>query len=268
MNIARVLKRITPPILFDIFRRSAPAELWAGIYSRYADVPVAGPGFDGEVWINQTKAYTKRMLAASESYGSIPFEVTGEHMLLPLVAALVCEQSGGRVGILDFGGGLGVGYVYLLSSLVNCGSIDYHVVERERVCEEGARLFEHDKRIRFHPRLPAELGQIDILYISSALQYVEDYPALLKALTAFRAKYFLFVKLSAGDFPTYATAQKNVSGTTLPYWFINVGEIIELMAAEGYSLKYKSALERQYDQSNFPDAHRLGRTCNLLFLRD
>ena len=263
-----IIRRLTPPVLFDMFRRSDPPELWSGIYERYADVPIAGPGFDGDVWINQTRAYTQRMLATSQSDGSIPKEVTGEHMLLPLVAALVCEQSGGKVGILDFGGGMGVAYVYLLSSLVNCNSIDYHVVEREAVCEEGARLFEHDKRIRFHPRLPAELGQIDILYVSSALQYIEDYPALLKELMNIQAKYFLFVKLSAGDIPTYATAQQNVSGTTLPYWFVNVGEIIELMATGGYSLKYKSALEREYDQSNFPEAYRMGRACNLLFSRD
>lgn len=242
--------------------------MWEGIYRHYRDVPITGQRFDGDTWIGKTQAYTRRVLDSSKKYGAIPTEVTGEHMLLPLVASLACQESGGKVSLLDFGGGMGIAYIHLISSLVNCRSIDYHIVEREGICEGGARLFEDDKRIHFYPAIPAGLSGLNIVYISSALQYVEDYPSLLKTLSALGAKYFLFVKLSAGDFPTYATAQKNVPGTTLPYWFINVGEIIEIMAAGGYSLIYKSALEQEYDQSNFPDEYRLGRTCNLLFTRD
>jgi putative methyltransferase (TIGR04325 family) len=269
MSIAGFVRRITPPVLLDIFKRGqAGGNIWEGIYPHHRDVPIAGQRFDGETWIGKTQAYTEQILTSSKKYGTIPTEVTGEHMLLPLLASLACQDSGGSVRILDFGGGMGIAYIHLISSLVNCDSIDYHVVEREGICEGGARLFEDDKRIHFYPELPTELPDLDIVYMSSALQYVEEYPSLLKTLCAFGAKYFLFVKLSAGDFPTYATAQKNVPGTTLPYWFINVGEIIGVMAAGGYSLLYKSALEQEYDQSNFPEEYRLGRTCNLLFSRD
>jgi putative methyltransferase (TIGR04325 family) len=272
MSIARFVRRITPPVLFDIFHRSPrrseeAGNLWEGIYPHYRDVPVAGQRFDGETWVGKTLAYTERILASSRQAGTIPTELVGEHMLLPLLVSLVCREAGEKVSILDFGGGMGIAYAHLKGSLVNCRSIDYHVVEREGICEGGARLFEDDERIHFYPEIPAGLSDLDIVYISSALQYVEDYPSLLKRLSAFGARYFLFVKLSAGDFPTYATAQKNVPGTTLPYWFINVGEIIEIMAAGGYSLIYKSALEQEYDQSNFPEEYRLGRTCNLLFSR-
>lgn len=271
MSIAGFVRRLTPPILLDIFRSpsqsQAEGDLWEGIYRRYEDVPGAGDRFDGATWINKTRAYTERMLVASKKYSMIPTEVVGEHMLLPLLAALVCEDSGGKVRILDFGGGAGVTYVHLISSLVNCRSVDYHIVERAGVCREGEKLFEHDSGISFHSQVPTELPDLDIVYISSALQYVENYQSLLETLTALQPKYFLFAKLSAGDIPTYATAQKNVPGTTLPYWFINVGEVIEMMASGGYSLIYKSALEQEYNQRNFPESYRLGRTCNLLFLK-
>jgi putative methyltransferase (TIGR04325 family) len=273
MSIARFVKRLAPPVLLDVFHRNQSrsprtGRVWEGIYAHYRDVPTSGHGFNGDVWINKTYAYTQSVLASAKKYGTIPTGVAGEHMLLPLLAAAVCREAGGKVRILDFGGGMGIAYVHLLSSLVNCGSIDYHIVESEGVCERGARLFEHDERIHFSAQLPVGLADLDILYMSSALQYVEDYPSLLKALSAFQARYFLFAKLSAGDFPTYATAQKNVPGTTLAYWFINAQEIIEIMAAGGYSLIYKSALEQQYDQSNFPEKYRMGQTCNLLFSRN
>lgn len=235
---------------------------WDGIYGHYRDVPTHGDRFDGDEWINKTRINTERLLASSREHGSIPKDTVGEHTLLPLLASAVCE-SAGKVSILDFGGGMGVTYIHLISSLPNC-AVSYYVVEREGIARGGAELFAGDARIHFLSELPAG-SDFDIVYMSSALQYVEDYPSLLRMLVAYRAKYFLFVKLSSGDFPTYATAQKNVAGTTLPYWFINVGEIIELMAAGGYSLIYKSALEQHYDQTNFPPEYRMDRACNLLF---
>lgn len=243
------------------------AYIWEGIYSRYQDVPAVGDGFNGDYWISRTRSYTEETLKASGQYGFIPSGVSGEHLILPLLASLECK-SRGEVNILDFGGGMGIAYIHTVSSLVNCQSVNFHIVESQRITEEGMRLFEHDKRIHFHSKLPAELPNLDIIYMSSALQYVEDYTSLLKTLAGYGAKYFLFVKLSAGDFQTYATAQKNVPGSTLPYWFINVKEIVEIMAAGGYSLIYKSALEQEYDQDNFPQEYRLGRTGNLLFSRN
>ncbi|MDP9292691.1 MAG: methyltransferase, TIGR04325 family, partial [Verrucomicrobiota bacterium] len=270
--IGQFIRRITPPILLDIFRRShqepQPDNLWDGIYPNHREVPSSGRQFDGDTWIRKTREYTEGILAAAREQGTIPTQVTGEHMLLPLLASLVCEGSNREISILDFGGGMGIAYVQLVSSLINCRSITYHVVEREGVCEAGGRLFEKDKNIHFSAEIPAHLANLSIVYISSALQYVEDYQGLLKKLTNLGARYFLFVKLSAGDLPTYATAQKNVPGTTLPYWFINAGEVIEIMAACGYSLIYKSALEQEYEQNNFPAEYRLGRACNLLFSRN
>ena len=269
LTISSLLRQITPPVLRSFLKGLVRknAYIWEGIHSRYEDVPAVGDGFNGDYWIRRTRSYTEETLKASGQYGFIPSGVSGEHLILPLLASLECK-SRGEVNILDFGGGMGIAYIHTVSSLVNCQSVNFHIVESQRITEEGMRLFAHDKRIHFHSKLPAELPNLDIIYMSSALQYVEDYTSLLKTLAGYGAKYFLFVKLSAGDFQTYATAQKNVPGSTLPYWFINVKEIVEIMAAGGYSLIYKSALEQEYDQDNFPQEYRLGRTSNLLFSRN
>lgn len=269
LTISSLLRQITPPVLRSFLKGLVRknAYIWKGIYSRYQDVPATGDGFNGDYWITRTRSYTEEALTASRESRFVPSGVVGEHMILPLLASLVCN-SRGRVNILDFGGGMGIAYIHTVSSLVNCQSINFHIVESQRVTEEGMRLFEHDKRVHFHSTLPAHLADLDIVHMSSALQYVEDYSSLLKTLAGYNAKYFLFVKLSAGDFPTYATAQKNVPGSTLPYWFINAREVVELMATCGYSLIYKSALEQEYDQDNFPQEYRLGRTSNLLFSRN
>jgi putative methyltransferase (TIGR04325 family) len=244
------------------------SNLWEGIHPSFQDVPGAGAGFDSEIWIQKTRDYTERVLAASRNDGAIPKDVAGEYLLLPLLVSLVGKALGEKVRILDFGGGMGVSFVHLTSCLVDGQSVDYHVIEREGICEGGAQLFEHDERIHFSAQLPPSLPELDIVYLSSALQYVEDYGTLLKTLAGYEAKHFFLGKLSAGDIPTYATAQMNVPGSVIPYWFINVTEVIEILASCNYSLIYKSTLEQEYDQSNFPEEYRIGRTCNLLFSRD
>ena len=272
MNLKKIVKWMIPAGILDIYRSykrmSSPRSyIWAGVYKHYRDVPTAGEGLDITEWVGITRAETEAVLANLGICGAIPNRVTGERSLLPLLASFVCQNSG-RVRILDFGGGMGIDYVFLVNSLTACPAIDYYVVESEKMCREGGFLFEKDDRIYFCSSLPENVTDIDIVHVNSVLQYIEDYTGLLRRLSTYRPRFFLFVRLSAGDFPTYATAQKNMPGMTLAYWFINVNEIIEIMSACGYSLVFKSASVEEYNQDNFPQQYRLGRTCNLLFARD
>src|SRR5438132_461673 len=100
--------------------RSQTKNLWEGIYPHYRDVPVTGAAFDSEIWIKKTRAYTENVIAVSRNYRFIPQDVAGEYMLLPLLASLVGKASGGKVRILDFGGGMGVSFIHLTSCLVDC----------------------------------------------------------------------------------------------------------------------------------------------------
>jgi putative methyltransferase (TIGR04325 family) len=197
---------------------------------------------------------------------TIPTEVVGEHILLPLLASVLYEKQY-KLDILDFGGGAGIAYLQLLNSIPRHSNVNYHIVELDRICKTGSQLFLGDERIHFHPALPEHLPDLDILHMNSSLQYIEDYVGLLNRLCTYEPKYFLFVRLSAGDIPTYATAQKNMPGEPIPYWFLNVDELIEIMLQNKYFLIFKSALEQEYNQDNFPEEYRLGRTANLLFAR-
>jgi putative methyltransferase (TIGR04325 family) len=269
MNIKKLIMWLTPPLLLEIYKSYKQGfrggYIWEGVYQHYRDVPISGDGYNSERIVKDTFARTQRLLTSFKQYGTVPLDMTDEHNLLPLLASVVCSKSG-HVIILDLGGGMGADYIRLTSSL-ECCSIDYHIVETSKMCEGGELLFRGDDRVHFHSSLPSALPVIDIVYLSSVLQYIEDYAGLLKSLCAYRPRYFLFVKLSAGDIPTYATVQKNLPDAKLPYWFLNLREVIRIMLAGGYSLIFKGALEREYDQDNFPTVYRLGRACNLLFVR-
>lgn len=271
MSFKHWVKRLAPPLLTDLYRTfkqrgvSSPY-VWEGVYRHYRDVPRSGAGYDSDRLVKDTIAHARTLLAACQEPHTIPTRVTSEHSLLPLLVSVICQGSSG-VRVLDFGGGMGAAYVHVVHSVLSCGVVDYHVVDTAVVSQAGARLFGNDRRVHFHDSLPDHVDGLDIVHVSSALQYIEDYAGLLRRLCAYRPRYVLFVKLSSGDMPTYATAQRNLPGTTLPYWLINVHEIIALMSESGYSLIFKGALEKDYNQDNFPAEYRLGRACNLLFSR-
>lgn len=267
MNFKTFLKQLLPPILVTAWRQKGLSlgYYWKGIYSHLSQVPVSGEGFGGDHWLNITRNATTEVKAAAGSCGAIPWFVAGDRVLLPMLAA-VSGTAQERVSILDFGGGMGVDFIHTCAGLPSHWQISYNLVESPRVCETGAALWTDDPRIQFHPTLPRNLP-VDIVFTRSSLQYVEDYSGLLRQLAGYRPRYLLLADLPAGDIPTYATAQHNLKGSILPYWFFNVQEIIELMAQCGYRLVFKGAQERKYDRGNFPQSHRLEQMCNLLFIQ-
>lgn len=191
----------------------------------------------------------------------------GDNLLLPLLAGAT-SAPGRPVKILDFGGGMGEGYLCLKAAVPV--PVEYHVVELQRTCAVGRRLFEGAGDIFFHSALPQGLGKVDIVCVNSALQYVEDYFGLLGSLADYRPRHILLARLSAVEIPTFAAMQKYLKEKRLPHWFFNSGEIIRFLTAREYRLVYKKPAARRYSQDKLPPEYRLpgGRMCNLLFSRD
>ena len=272
VRLKALIKRLTPPLALDIYRTARDGgsfgPIWAGVYPDHRAVPVKGLGHDDERWVSQCEELAHILLSTARNGATIPVNVRGRHVLLPLVAASVCRHDGGRVRILDFGGSMGTDYIHLSSSLSIPCTVEYHVVEGKKICDVAGDIFDDDPRIHFSSSLPLEPEQFDVVLVGSTLQYVEDYRGLLGRLCAYGAEYVLLSNLPAGDIATtYATGQRNLNGSVVAAWFFRVAEVVDAMAQNGYSLVFKAASEEEWDQSNFPEAYRIGRPCHLLFGR-
>lgn len=234
--------------------------IWDGVYERFDQVPVVGKGFASGEWLDDMEHYTRSAVLAIDNGALIPENVAPYHALL---ASLIAAQER-RVRVLDFGGGMGIGFanVRRCSSEPDC---EYVVVDNQESCERGRELLKDYSSVRFVQELPEESGPVDILVLSSVLQFVENYDELLTRLAKFQPSLWLFTFLPAGDIPTFVSAQRNVPGSILPAWFFNAGELTKKIEALGYRLVFRSALDRVFDMSNFPSTHQLPRQCNLLF---
>ena len=162
---------------------------------------------------------------------------------------------------------MGIGYLGILECLVGNQPIEYHIVENLETCDIAEDLFRDHSQLQFHRAVPTELREVNVVYLSTSLQYVEDYPALLRDLASLRPKFFLFASLQAGQNSTFVSAQLNFEdGSVVPCWFFNLDEIIQIMESVGYELSHKSTTDRRYEMSNFDERHRVSRYCNLLFI--
>jgi putative methyltransferase (TIGR04325 family) len=269
MDLKKLIRAVAPPFLVDVYRRLKSPHLggylWRGIYTHYREVPAIGDGYNGDVWINSRTAYTKRLIDDMEGRGTIPVTLGFRYSSLALLAALVLESKS-TVRVLDFGGAMGFAYPQLIKSLVS-DSVEYFVVDNERSCEKGASLFNNDPRIHFQPQLDDNIPNVDIVFMSGVLQYIEDYRGVIHSLVKYHPTYFLYTYTSAGDIPTYASAQRNLRGSILPAWFFNIDELCAIMTEVGYRLIFKASVapEDKLDMSNFPSEYRLHHMANLLF---
>lgn len=246
--------------------------IWEGVYRSFSDVPVVGHGYDGEMWINKSVKKIDAVLEEIKENAPLPPASNYRESLLPLLAALVYNESG--VHILDFGGGMGFAYYQTICGLTRTEGVEYHIVERESVCKAGTELFRtKQQQPLFFTELPQTEGVYDIVHLGSVIHYIEEWKQLLSQLCALSRKYLLLVDVPAGNIPTFVTAQ-HYYGSKIPAWFFNIEEILHTVRSFGYELSFKSVLqptilgvEQSLPMQNFEEKYRLKQACNLLFKR-
>jgi putative methyltransferase (TIGR04325 family) len=267
LKVKDAIKSFVPSIFVSAYRKIVPRRVWEGVFTSFQEVVIEGEGLDGDTWADIVEYETRSAQKALADGGMIPDLLRGDNLLLPLlVSVLACEKQ--EIRILDLGGGAGVDYLHLRIAASGLTNYEYHVVESEKICGKGRLIHGSDSRITFHVSLPDPGRSFDIVHMDSVLQYIENYPSLLSTLCRYKPRFFIFVRLPAGEVPSYVSKQVNVAGVTCAHRFFNTVELIDVMRSCGYSLALKGAGDLHHNQSNFPPKYRVGRSCNLLFFRN
>jgi putative methyltransferase (TIGR04325 family) len=248
--------------------------VWEGIYQSFSEVPVEGSGFDGETWIGNSLKKITALRDEAEKNVPLPPTSNYREALLPLLAGLVYNEHRG-VRILDFGGGIGFNYYQTICGLPRTDGVEYHIVERETVCQAGRQFFGTTyNNLFFHAHLPQAKSGFDIAHSGSALQYIDDWKQLISQLCALSRKYLLLVDVPAGNIPTFVTAQ-NYYGSKIPTRFFNIKEFLSVVGSCGYDLIFNAVylptilgVEQRLPMQNFEEKYQLKQACNLLFVKD
>jgi putative methyltransferase (TIGR04325 family) len=246
----------------SLVKRLKPATyVWDGIYAHRRDVPTHRAQYTDEL-IDEMVTTTSRAL---EQWRAGQKPVLWHECLAVVAGAAAAGRP--RLSVVDFGGGVGSAFVQLMSSLPPTVELDCVVVDSEEIAASGRRLFGPDQRIRYVTSLSEAPLRPDIIYLNGVLPYIDDYAQVLEQLAARQPRFILLARLAAGNVPTFASRQLNLPGRVFAYWFHNLDELIGILQRSGYALASHSYGEHEYDLSNFPDTHRVGRFRNVLFAR-
>jgi len=238
--------------------------IWEGVYDSYQDTPSCGEGFDSDRWIDSSYEKTKSIL---KDINNISFDTSSLHIISSLLYA-----KHNSVSVLDFGGGMGNSFIKLTSALPNSDNVLFSIVDGSKTCKKGESLFKNDDRIEFLSKLPKN-KRYDIIYISSSLQYIEDWKNLLiTLLTNYNPKYFIFDDLPAGDIEkTYASIQ-NYYESKISCNFFKLDDIKKEMTKNNYNLTYQTNFKanilgayENYPQNNFHTKYQIHNSKNLIF---
>ena len=233
--------------------------IWEGVYSSFTEAaPYSlGRGFEGDVYNQRAFDAAMECVTALKKGMPIPAFHKQRSNILPPVTTMMLQQRE-SLKVLDFGGGLGIGYMTLEESIPLCEQkIKYSIVEFPEICEQGRNS-----------------GEFDLIHSASALQYIEDWKGLIKKFISYNPKYILLSDVFAGHIPTFVTLQ-NYYSSKMIHWFFNLDEFLSFFSSVGYSLKMKSYVNSRRLQTddvlpmeNFPEDHRLQQTYHLLFCRE
>lgn len=247
-------------------------DIWDGVYPTMADAAqvATGLGFSGDTYRTRAIDATRECIDALANGRPIPAFHKQRSTVLPAVAAMQLSSSP-SLRVLDFGGGLGIGYLTLAESLGSAvKSVDYTIVEVPAVCDTGRGLFPNGE-IGFADTLPD--GTFDLVHSASALQYIDDWEGILTLLCSYQASHILLSDVFAGAQPTFATLQTYYE-SRIPHWFLNLDDMVCVLSAAGYRLIMKNFVssrrlgaEDVLPMDNFPPDRRLNQTLHLLLQR-
>lgn len=177
--------------------------------------------------------------------------------------------------IIDFGGGLGIGYMNTLESIPNVNNkIKYNIVELDEVCKEGIIFCEENKLpVKFSNSIPKN-KHFDFIFSSSTLQYIKQWKDLIKEFANTGASNILLSDVFCGNFPqTFATIQ-NYYESKIPHWFFSTEDLIVEFKKNGYVLALHTEATGNragnidyLPMQNFPKTHQIKTTSHLLFTK-
>jgi putative methyltransferase (TIGR04325 family) len=251
---------------------AADFKVWEGIYESFAEAPGTGAGHEGLTWRERAMHAARDALSRLTSGRTLDYSMRQRNVVMStLVATLLTQRT--KVRVLDFGGGVGIGFI-VLSSMIGdkIKRVDYRIVDAESTCRTGFELFGGAEAPTFQPSSPAAMDY-DIVHAASVLQYIEDWRGAIRMLAEYNAAYLSLGDVFIGDFPTYVTLQ-NYYDSRLRHWFINRTDFIAEVEAQGYELVLSAPCDAQIlgsygalPMANFPLHLRIAHASHLLFAK-
>jgi len=172
------IRNWVPTRLREIANKALGATIvYKGPYPDWEGAQRATTGYDADFILRRVHNATQRVFAGDADYeqdGSAMSGIPAPGHALPALL-LAAALDGGRLSVLDFGGGLGSHFLRWRSSLAPLPDLHWTIVEQAHFAVVGRRLFADLPVVTFVEDVPAAAdARPNAVLLSSVLQYLPD----------------------------------------------------------------------------------------------
>lgn len=206
---------------------------WFGDYSSWSEVSAKSGGYDSGVILERTKNALLKVKNGEAVYerDSVIFEKKEYPHALIAFLLLSAKLKKQPLNILDFGGSLGSTYYQLKEFLTPEVCSSWNIVEQEHYVASGKANFENGQ-LKFYHGIDACLSaqKIDLVLLSSSVQYLEKPYEFLQKLAAYNFDFILFDRTAFNHKPqdrlTLQIVPDEIYPASYPSWFFNEARFI------------------------------------------
>lgn len=236
----KLAKQWLPPVLRRWGNRLLGASIvYRGPFKDWATASAATKGYDQQEILGRVSRATQRVLdgaAAFEQDGIAMFHAPPPSPALDgllLAAAL----DGGRLSVLDFGGGLASHYLRWRPLLSVLPGLHWAVVEQAHYATEGRRLFAAQAAISFHDDIASVDANPNVIFASSVLQYLPEPYLTLQRLIDLAPRVIVLARTPYGksDAVMIQSVPASIGRANYPLWVLSRDKVHTLLS-DDYTL--------------------------------
>ena len=250
-----ILKKILPG-----FMKSFVTGLfygWHGNYSSWSEARIKCTGYDSKLILDKVRSSLLQVKSGNAVYERDSVLFNEIQYSYPVLSGLmwISAQSKGRLNVLDFGGSLGSSYYQNKRFLDSLEEVHWCVVEQSGFVKAGLEDFATD-RLHFFNTIEECLKSfnINVVLLSSVLQYLEEPYCLLDQLNSLRIKNIIIDRTPFVHGKDRITIQKvwpRIYKASYPCWFFNKEKFVILMTREYKLVMEFDAMDKANISSEF-----------------
>ncbi len=241
------LKKIITPFFYG----------WRGNYDNWNIAKTKCSGYDSPIILEKVKesALKVKNRQAAFERDSVTFYKPEYSFQLLCSLLWAASLNNGNLNVMDFGGSLGSTYFQNSMILDSLDELNWCIVEQANYAETGKTHFSSE-RLHFFNSINECYNSynIDVVLLSSVLQYVEKPYNLLDELIEFRPTFIVIDRTPFIDKKDRITIQKvhpKIYKASYPCWFFNKKKFMGHISQQ-YDLIFEfDALDRANIKSEF-----------------
>ncbi len=244
MNYRTFLRMICPPFIWQGLHwlRGGRSLAFEGDFSSWAEAEKAAGGYDSPAILERVREAALKVKRGEAVFERDSVCFYHEEYRWPALACLLWIAAGneGRLRVLDFGGSLGSFWFQHRKFLQELREVRWGVVEQPHYVECGRREFQ-DEVLSFYETVEECLreGQVDVIFLSSVLQYLPEPYAWLEQLANTGVRWLLLDRtpfIDRGrDRLTVQRVPSSIYPASYPAWLFSRKRFAEEVASLGFS---------------------------------